>query len=82
MKKCKCAKWKQHVGDHFEKLAANPMPGNPDIPMYFGVEIDFCPWCGSALQPTDSADGMIECWYCHLKYGKGYECISCGRQGR
>ena len=33
-------------------------------------------------QPEDSANPVIECWFCHKKYGKGIKCTTCGREGR
>jgi len=29
-----------------------------------------------------NTQGVVECWYCHRKYGKGYACGTCGREGK
>ena len=36
----------------------------------------------SANQPCSGHGSVVECWYCHRKYGKDHPCSICGRDGR
>jgi len=48
MKNCDCDLWTEYVGNYFDEAKNNPL-GEPDAPFYFGVAIDYCPWCGKKL---------------------------------
>ncbi len=49
MKNCNCDKWKKYIGkwEYFD--GPNYDSSKSPVPMYFGVQIDFCPWCGNRL---------------------------------
>ena len=49
MKKCQCDKWIKNVGGYFQNPGPPFFSNRANIPLYFGVEIEFCPWCGQKL---------------------------------
>lgn len=65
MKKCACDKWGKYIKDNFYRSSASSAPwtssGNR-LPMYFGVEIDFCPWCGRRLSTIIHNDSIPDGW--------------------
>ena len=48
MIECDCEKWQKYVDD--SAFSNDPFRSDKSSePMYFGVKIDFCPWCGKKL---------------------------------
>ena len=56
MRNCDCPKWKKYIG----RWVAPENPYNSSkasAPMYHGVVIYYCPWCGHKLKKEKS--GMV-----------------------
>ncbi len=49
MKYCDCIKWVLYIGKWQQPESPFDSSG-VNIPMYFGVAIDYCPWCGERLK--------------------------------
>lgn len=49
MKECKCDMWQTKIAPSFNKTISPWDSSRPTVPMYFGIKIDFCPFCGKEL---------------------------------
>ena len=59
MKYCDCIPWRVNVAPYFQQHAGYRWDSSKaPIPMYFGVKIDFCPFCGRLLQ-DESLDTSV-----------------------
>jgi len=54
MKECDCVSWTIKVKPELEAILSDWDSSHSSMPMYFGIKIDFCPFCGKLLQETDS----------------------------
>ncbi len=58
MKNCICEGWKDVIG--FWK-PSNPFNSSKSsIPMYFGKEIFYCPWCGYKLIEDENIEDLYK----------------------
>jgi len=49
-KECDCVSWTVKVKPNLEAILSDWDSSHSSMPMYFGVKIDFCPFCGKLLQ--------------------------------
>jgi len=50
MKYCICEPWQKNVAPHYKKSVSLWDSSQSKEPMYFGIAIDFCPFCGKQLK--------------------------------
>lgn len=53
LRECPCKVWQEKVTPILELKAGMYSSDQSGIPMYFGVKIDYCPFCGKLLEDAE-----------------------------